>query len=55
MMAYVLVACNIPDMYSQMAFITAFVPEEAIRGESGYVLATIQTSMDHICNLTISP
>jgi hypothetical protein len=47
LMAYVLVRASVPDLASQMMFISKFVPDELIRGEAGYVLATTQTAMDY--------
>ena len=45
--AYVIVRGHVPDLASQLTFISKLVPEELIRGEAGYVLATIQTSLDY--------
>jgi archaellum component FlaC len=45
--AYVLVRANVPDLASQLTFISKLVPEEVIRGEAGYVLATMQTALEY--------
>lgn len=45
--SYVIVRAAIPDLSSQLVFISRLIPEELIRGEAGYVLATIQTSLDY--------
>lgn len=45
--AYVLVRSGISDLFTQMTFISKLVPDELIRGEAGYVLATIQTALDY--------
>lgn len=45
--AYVIVRAAIPDLSSQLLFISRLIPEELIRGEAGYVLATMQTSLDY--------
>lgn len=50
--AYVLVRSHVPDLSSQLMFISELVPEELVRGEAGYVLATMQTSLDYILGLT---
>lgn len=47
LMAYVLVRAQIPDLASQLLFISRLVPEELIKGEPGYVLATVQTSLEY--------
>lgn len=46
--AYVLVRAQVPDLHAQLAFISELIPEEMIRGEAGYMLATVQTSLLYI-------
>lgn len=48
LMAYVLVRAQIPDLASQLMFIARLVPEELVKGEPGYVLATVQTSLEYV-------
>lgn len=45
--AYVILRAAIPDLSSQLNYISKLVPEELIRGEAGYSLATVQTSLDY--------
>lgn len=47
LVAYCLVRAQIPDLASQLLFVSRLVPEEMVRGEAGYVLATVQTSLDY--------
>jgi hypothetical protein len=56
LMAYVLVRAGVPDLASQLLFISKLVPDELIRGEAGYVLATTQTAMEYaLGKLQINP
>lgn len=45
--SYVLVRAQIADLPSQLMFLSKLVPEELIRGEAGYVLATYQTALEY--------
>ena len=45
--AYVIVRAHVPNLPSQLQFINKLIPEELVRGEAGYVLATMQTSLDY--------
>eukprot|EP01122_Echinamoeba_exundans_P008549 TRINITY_DN2856_c0_g1_i1.p1 TRINITY_DN2856_c0_g1~~TRINITY_DN2856_c0_g1_i1.p1 ORF type:complete len:513 (+),score=69.16 TRINITY_DN2856_c0_g1_i1:85-1623(+) len=46
---YVVVYANVPDLYSQSAFIERFASDQSGYGESGYALATLQAALAGIC------
>lgn len=51
LLSWVIVQAQIPNMISFFDIISQFLPEELIRGQAGYVLATIQTCLDYIESL----
>jgi hypothetical protein len=48
LLSWTIVQAQLPHMASFFALVSEFIPEELIRGQAGYVLATIQTSIDYI-------
>ena len=48
LLSWVIVQAQIPNMISFFDIVSQFLPEELIRGQAGYVLATIQTCLDYI-------
>lgn len=48
LLSFVIVRARLPYLMSEFTFIADLVPEEILRGESGYVLATLQTSINYI-------
>lgn len=48
LLSWVIVQAQITNMISFFDIVSQFLPEELIRGQSGYVLATIQTCLDYI-------
>ncbi len=48
LLAYVLVRAQVVDLSAQFNFMSELLPEPLLRGQAGYVLATLQTSMDFI-------
>lgn len=48
LLSWVIVQAQIHNMISFFDIISQFLPEELIRGQAGYVLATIQTCLDYI-------
>lgn len=51
LMAYVVMRAQAVGIYSEFEYISALLPEALIRGEAGYVLATLQTSLNYIIEL----
>ena len=48
LLSWVIVQAQVPNMITFFALISEFLPEELIRGQAGYVLATLQTCLDYI-------
>ena len=48
LLSWVIVQAQIPNMMTFFDIVSEFLPEELIRGQAGYVLATIQTCLDYI-------
>lgn len=48
LLAFVMVRGRVPHLMSEFHFIADLIPEEILKGESGYVLATFQTSIHYI-------
>lgn len=48
LLSWVIVQAQIPNMISFFDIVSQFLPEDLIRGQAGYVLATMQTSLDYI-------
>lgn len=48
LLAYVVIRAQPTAIYSEFAFVSELIPEEVLRGEFGYVLATLQTCIHHI-------
>ena len=51
LLSWIIIQAQIPGMNSFFAIVSEFLPDELIRGQAGYVLATIQTAMDYIKSL----
>jgi hypothetical protein len=51
LLSFVLIRACPTDIHSQFQFISDLIPEEILRGESGYVLATLHTAIGHVENL----
>lgn len=51
LLSFVLTRACPTDIHSQFMFMSELIPEEILRGESGYVLATLHTAIGHIENL----
>ena len=51
LLSWIIIQAQIPHMNSFFASVSEFLPDELIRGQAGYVLATIQTAMDYIKSL----
>lgn len=48
LLSWVIVQAQIPNILTFFAIISEFLPEDLIRGQAGYVLATLQTCIDYI-------
>ncbi len=55
LLAYTVMKAQATEMYSEFEFISALLPEALIRGEAGYVLATLQTSLNYLIELKGPP
>ena len=51
LLAYVLVRAQVSDLSAQFSFMSELLPEPLLRGQAGYVLATLQTSIDFISSI----
>ena len=51
LLSWIIIQSQIPNINSFFAIVSEFLPDELIRGQAGYVLATIQTAMDYIKSL----
>ncbi|MBN8091252.1 hypothetical protein, partial [Vibrio vulnificus] len=48
LLSYALVRAQVFDISAQFAFVSELLPEPLLRGQAGYVLATLQTCIDFI-------
>ena len=51
LLSWVIVQAQVPNLATFFSIVSEFLPEELIRGQAGYVLATIQTCLDFIKNI----
>ena len=51
LLSYVLVRAQVPDLSGQFSFMIELLPEPLLRGQAGYVLATLQTCIDFISSI----
>jgi len=51
LLSYVMVRTRPSSIHSEFAFVSELVPEEILRGESGYVLATVHTCINHVLDI----
>lgn len=49
--SWVIIQAQIPHIFSFLALISKFLPDDLMRGHAGYVFATIQTAVNHIKDL----
>lgn len=47
---YIIIRASVPFFFSELSFISEFIPENYIMGEEGYVLATFQSALESIEN-----
>lgn len=48
LLSWVIVQAQIPKMITLFSLISEFLPQDLIRGQAGYILATMQTCLDYI-------
>lgn len=51
LLSYVIVRAQVSDLFAQFSFMGELLPEPLLRGQAGYVLATLQTCMDFISSI----
>lgn len=51
LLSYVLVKAQVRDIFSHFSFMSDLLPEGLLRGQAGYVLATLQTCFDFISTI----
>lgn len=48
LLSWIIIQAQVPDIFTQFAIMSEFLPEDLIRCQAGYVLATVQTCLDFI-------
>lgn len=51
LLSYVLVKAQVRDIFTHFSFMSDLLPEGLLRGQAGYVLATLQTCLDFISTI----